>query len=277
MPVAVHGNHVQPQLLRLLVDEVGETGVDVAGGDRVDASEIAPLVGQRLGHVDAAGLRDVVRGLLLRVVGDQAGHGCGDDEGPGATLLEVRAYGFGAVGGAVQIRLDYAVPVLRGAVDDAAVGSCAGAKRGMLASVYTHSDHGYRAHNVLCDEGIDLSKVLDDVTDELLALRPLADVALVCLHLDAVLLREGLGVLLGTLVAGRVGDGEVGAHLGAAPGGLDTDAPGTGGAGDDDNLALEAEHVLQGVGLGNVDRHCGGCVGCAWLWKKEIGTVELEE
>lgn len=135
----------------------------------------------------------------------------------------------------------------------------------MLAFVYTLSDHVYRAHNVLCDEGIDLSKVLDDVTDELLALRPLADIALVCLDLDAVLLREGLGVLLGTLVAGRVGDGEVGAHLGAAAGGLDANTPGTGGAGDDDDLALEAEHVLQGLGLGDVDRHCGGCVGCAWL------------
>lgn len=49
-----------PELLDIFGHEVGETGVDVAGGDGVDAGEIAPLVGQRAGQVNAAGFGDIV-------------------------------------------------------------------------------------------------------------------------------------------------------------------------------------------------------------------------
>lgn len=94
---AVDGDHRVPQVLSLLVDEVGQTGVDVAGRDAVDTGKSAPLVGQRLGHVDAAGLGYVVAGLLLREVDNVAGHGGGDDERTGAALLEVRADGLGTV------------------------------------------------------------------------------------------------------------------------------------------------------------------------------------
>jgi hypothetical protein len=61
--VTTHGDHAVPEILSLLVDEVRETSVDVAGRDGVDASEVTPLVGKGSGEMDAASLRDVVRGL----------------------------------------------------------------------------------------------------------------------------------------------------------------------------------------------------------------------
>lgn len=52
-----------PQLLNILGNEVGETSVDVAGGDRVDTGKVAPFVGQGACQVDAAGFGDVIRCL----------------------------------------------------------------------------------------------------------------------------------------------------------------------------------------------------------------------
>lgn len=120
--VSRHGDHASPKLLGVVVDEVGQTSVDVAGRDGVDTGEVAPLVGERARHVDAASLGDVVGGLLLREVGDVAGHGGRDDEGAGALLLEVLADGLGAVGSAVEIDLDDMVPVGSRAVDDTSIG-----------------------------------------------------------------------------------------------------------------------------------------------------------
>ena len=236
LTVAAHGDHGEPEVLDLLVDKVGETGVDVAGGDGVDTGKVAPLVGEGAGHVDAAGLGDVVGGLLLGEVGDVAGHGGGDDEATGTALLEVRTDGLGAVEGTGQVGLDDLLPVLDGAVEDTAGGGAAG----------------------VGDEGVDLAKLLDHVVDEVLDALPATDVALVGLDLDTVLLGQLLGVLLTSLGAGGVGDGQVGAHLGTAAGGLDTHAAGTGGTGDDDDLALEAEEVLERVGLRNGNHDDGG-------------------
>lgn len=240
--VAVQGNHGVPQLLGLLGDEVGETGVNVAGRDGVDTGKVAPLVGERAGHVDAAGLGGVVGGLLLGEVGDVAGHGGGDDEGAGASLLEVVADGLGAVEGAVQVNVDDVVPGFDGAVEDARVGGGTG----------------------VGDEGVDLAEVLDDVLDELLAGLVLVDLELVGLGLDAVGLLEVGNVLLGALGAGSVGDGDGGAHLSAAAGGLDTHALRAGSAGDDDDLALHGHLVQEGLVLGGLlARHvgCGVCCG----------------
>ena len=236
--VAAQGDHGVPELLGLLGDEVGKTGVNVTGGDGVDTGEVAPLVGERAGHVDAAGLGDVVGGLLLGEVGDVAGHGSGDDEGAGASLLEVVANGLGAVEGAVQVDLDDVVPGLDGAVEDARVGGGAG----------------------VGNEGVDLAEVGNDVLDELLARLVLVDLALVGLGLDAVGLLEVLDVVLGALGAGSVGDGDVGAHLGAAASGLNTHALGAGSAGDDDDLALQGELVEERLMLGSLlAGHVCGC------------------
>jgi len=226
--VTAHGDHGVPELLGLLGDEVGETGVNVAGGDGVDTGEVAPLVGEGASHVDAAGLGDVVGGLLLGEVGDVAGHGGGDDEGAASALLEVVADGLGAVEGTVQVDLNNVVPGLDGAVEDARVGGGTG----------------------VGDEGIDLAEVGNDVLDELLAGLVAVDLALVGLGLDAVGLLELLDVLLSTLGAGGVGDGNGGAHLGAATSGLNTHALGAGSAGDDDDLALQGELVQEGLMLG---------------------------
>ena len=125
--VPPHGGHALPQVLGLLVDEVRQPRVDVAGGDAVDAGEVAPLVGEGAGEVDAAGLGDVVGGLLLREVDDVAGHGGGDDEGAAAALLEVLADGLGAVRRAVEVDVDHLVPGLLGALEEAAVSGGASA------------------------------------------------------------------------------------------------------------------------------------------------------
>lgn len=109
----------------------------------------------------------------------------------------------------------------------------------------------------LGDEAVNLAKVLDDLGHEVLDAVKVRHVELVNLDLDAVLLAELLCVLLGALLAGGVGDGDVGAHLGAAPRGLDAHAAGAGCAGDRDDLALEAEEVHEGLGLGNLLDHCG--------------------
>lgn len=178
--IAAHGDHAVPQLLHVLGDKVGETSVNVSRGDGVDTGEIAPLVGERLGHVDAAGLGDVVRGLLLGEVGNVAGHGRRDDQRAGAALLEVRTHGLGAVEGAVQVDVDDVVPGLDGAVQDTRVSGGTG----------------------VGDEGIDLTELLDDIGDELGAVLVLVDLALVGLDLDSVLFGELLCVLLTTLGAG---------------------------------------------------------------------------
>lgn len=125
-----------PQLLDALVDEVAQAGVDVAGRDGVDAGKVAPLVGQRPRHVDAAGLGHVVRRLLLREVGDVARHGRRDDQRPVALLLEHRPDRLGAVRRAVQVRVDHAVPLLLGPVDDAGVGCGAGTNNTENVSIF---------------------------------------------------------------------------------------------------------------------------------------------
>lgn len=224
-----------PQLLDVLSDEVGQTSVDVTGGDGVDASKVPPLVGKRAGHVDAASLCDVVRGLLLRVVGNVAGHGSSEDERARLALAEVQTNGTGAVEASGQVRLDDLVPLLNGGIEDTVVGRLAG----------------------VGDEDIDLAEVLDNVLDELLDVGVVVDLALVGLDLDAVLLAELLCVLLRARRARVVCDGEVGTELSAATGGLDSDTGGTGGSGDNDNLALEGQKVLEFSGFGDGSRHLG--------------------
>lgn len=204
LAIAIHGDHGEPQVLDLLVNEVGQTGVNVARRDAVDTGKVAPLVGERLGHMDAASLGDVVGGLLLGEVGDVARHGGCDNEATGATLLEVGADSLGTVEGTSQVGLNNLLPVLDGAVENSAVGSAAG----------------------VGDEGIDLAKLLNDVLDESLDALPLAHITLVGLDLDAVLLAQLLGVPLAALRSGSVGDGQVGAHLSAATSSLDAHSAG---------------------------------------------------
>lgn len=231
--VTAHGDHGVPELLGVLVDEVRKTGVNVSRGDGVDTGEVAPLVGERAGHVDAASLGDVVRGLLLREVGDVTGHGGGDDERTGLALLEVVADSLGAVCNTEEIGLD---DLLEGgdlAVENTRVGGLAG----------------------VGDEGVNLTEVGNDVLDELAAGLVVGDVELVGLGLDAVLLLESGGVLLTTLLTASVGQGDVTAHLGDTASGLDTHTTGTGGTSDNGDLALHGEQVQKLLALGNRDRH----------------------
>jgi len=129
---------------------------------------------------------------------------------------------------------------------------------------------------------INLSKLADDVLDKLLAALVGSDVEVEGLALDAVLLRDLLCVLLTTLLTSSVGDGDSGAHLGAAAGSLDTHTLGTGSAGDDDDFALEAEEVLQVLGIGDGDRHGGGGGGGgkSWWeleWEMLAGGLKVDE
>ena len=86
--VTAEGNHAVPQILNLLVNEVRETGVNVAGRDGVDAGEVAPFVGERACQVDAAGFGNVVGCLEERNdVSVGTLHGC-NCEG-GGTIIPV--------------------------------------------------------------------------------------------------------------------------------------------------------------------------------------------
>lgn len=84
-----------------------------------------------------------------------------------------------------------------------------------------------------------------------------ADVELVGLDLDAILLAQLLCVLLSALGTRGVCDGEVGAHLGASARGFDSHSPGAGSACDDDDLTLEGEHLQERICLWNWDHVCG--------------------
>lgn len=75
--------------------------------------------------MDAACLGDVVGGLLLREVGDMAGHGGGDHKATGAAFLEVVTDGFCAMEATSKIGLDDLVPIFHGAIEDTAIGSTA--------------------------------------------------------------------------------------------------------------------------------------------------------
>lgn len=146
--------------------------------------------------MDASGFGNVVRRLLLRIVGDETGHGCRDDQAPRLALAEVQADGSGAVCTPVQIRADDLVPIVDGGVQDAVVGGFAG----------------------VGDEDVDFSEVFDRVVDEGFDGFVVLDLALVGFAFDAVFLGELFGVLFAAGGAGGVGDGDVGAHFGAAAG-----------------------------------------------------------
>jgi hypothetical protein len=126
--VPAERDHALPQILRLLVDEVRQSSVNVSGRDAVNSREVAPLVGKRPCQVNTSCFSDVVGGLLLREVGNMARNGGRDDEAAVALLLEVGADRLGTVGGSVEIGVDDMVPVLLGGIEDAAVSRCAGTK-----------------------------------------------------------------------------------------------------------------------------------------------------
>jgi hypothetical protein len=199
--------------------------------------------------VDAASLCDVVRGLLLGVVGDVAGHGGSDDKGAGLALAEVQTDSTSAVVSTSQIGFNHLVPLLNSSIEDAVVGG------------FTR----------IGNEDIDLAKVLHNVFDKLLHIGIVADGALVGLDLDTVLLAELLCVLLGTGGAGVVGNSQVGAELCAAAGSFDPDSSWAGCSRYDDDLALEGEEVLELLGFGNFGWHLGSVV------EDELEIDKMEE
>ena len=144
--------------------------------------------------------------------------------------------GAGAVVGAGQVSIDDITPGLDRGVEDAIVG-CA-ARVG--------------------DEDIDAAEFLDDVGDQLLDVLVVGHIALVGFRLHTIFLFELLRILDAAFGAGGVGDGNVSAHFSAAAGCFSADACGTGSAGHDDDLAFEAEKLLQGVCFRRFDRHDGG-------------------
>lgn len=193
--------------------------------------------------MDAAGFGNVVGGLFLGVVGNVAGHGGRDDEGAGLALAEMVAYGFGAVECASQIGINDFLPRLHTCVQDSRISrpSC------------------------VSDEDVNFPKVFDDVVDELLYAFPVADLAFVGFAFDAELFGKVFGVVFAAFGTGGVGDGEVGTHFGAAAGGFNADTDGPGGTGYDDDFALEAEEVMDGVGFGDVNGHGDGIGGVSVL------------
>ena len=189
--------------------------------------------------MDATGLGNVVGGLFLRVVGNVAGHGGRDDEGAGFALAEMVAYGFGAVECAGQIGINDFLPRLHACIQNSCVSRLPR----------------------ISDEDVNFSEVSDDVLDKLLYVFPVANLAFVGFAFDAEFFGKGFGVVFAAFGTGGVGDGEVGTHFGTAAGGFDADTDGPGGTGYDDDFAFEAEEVMEGIGLGDVDGHGDGVGG----------------
>ena len=161
LPIAPHWNHALPQILGILINEVGKPSIDVARGDAIDTGKVTPLVCQRAGQVDAACLGDVVRCLFLRKVGNVARHGGGNDETASSTFLEVMANGLGAVEAAREIGLDDLVPVFDGAVKNATAGCTAGIGDKGINLMTRKSDADRYSH---CGRlPTYLAKVLDDL------------------------------------------------------------------------------------------------------------------
>ena len=75
--------------------------------------------------MNTASFGDVIRGLLLREVGNVAGHGGGNDKASSAAFFEVVADSLGTVEGTREISLDNLIPVFDRAIKDAAIGSAA--------------------------------------------------------------------------------------------------------------------------------------------------------
>ena len=123
--ITAQRDHTMPQLLNLLIHKVRQTRINITRRDAIDASEVPPLVRQRLGQMDTSCLGDIVRRLLLREIGNVAGHAGSDDEGAGLALAEMQPDGAGAVEGPVQIGIDDLVPRLDAGVQDAGVGRAA--------------------------------------------------------------------------------------------------------------------------------------------------------
>jgi hypothetical protein len=104
-----------------------------------------------------------------------------------------------------------------------------------------------RSPSSISDEGIDLSELLDNILHKLVDAITVANVELVCLNLDSILLAQFLRVLLSALRTRCVGDSEIGSHLSTAPGSFNTHTSRPRGARDDDDLAFEAEELQEGV------------------------------
>lgn len=166
-----------------------------------------------------------------------ATHTGGDDEAARLAFTEVQSHRAGTVVHTRQIRLDDLVPLADGGVEDTCIRGPAG----------------------VGDEDVNLAKVRDDVLDELLDLGVVAHVALVRLGLDAVAVGQVFGVLLAALRTGRVCDGHIGSHFGAAAGSFGADAGWAGRTGDNHHFSLEGEEVLEVGGFGDGDRHFERC------------------
>jgi hypothetical protein len=237
LTITTHRNHALPQILRLPVNEIAQPSIDITGRDRVNTGKVAPLVSQRARHVNAACLSDVVGGLFLGKVGDVSGHRGGDDEGSSSAFLEVVSDSLCAVEGTVQICLDDFIPLLNTSIQN--TGVC--------------------GTTSICDECIDFAELPDHFCDQLGDAVVVSDVELVRLGFYAVLGGQFGSILLAAFGAGGVCDGYVGTHFGTAAGGFNPHASGTRGAGHDDDLAFQAEQLLEGVGFGDWDRHdCTG-------------------
>ena len=186
--------------------------------------------------MDASGFGNVVGGLFLREVGNVAGHGGRDDEGAGLALAEMVAHGFSAVECTSQICINDFLPRLHACVQDPRISRLPR----------------------ISDEDVNFAKVSDDIFDELLDVFPVTDLAFVGFAFDTEFFGEFFRIGFAALGTGCVGDGEVGTHFGTAAGGFDANANGPGGTGHDDDFALEAEEVMDGIGFGDFDGHDDG-------------------
>ncbi|MDX6685138.1 MAG: hypothetical protein QOF86_1266 [Baekduia sp.] len=215
---------LQLEVLRRVL--VGHLGGEEAGGDRVDADALAarPLLGEVAGQAVEPRLAGAVRGLR-QARGGEAQHARDVDDA--AARLHDRRGGLGHPVGAVEVD-----------VDDAAE---------LLGRLARGGDRG--AHAGVVDEDVDAAQLADRGLDQRAGVLGLADVGGDGDRPAARGLHQRLRVLEAVGAAGA--QRYVGSRLGQRLGERDTQAGGR--AGDDGDLAVEAEGVQDGGqgGLGH--------------------------
>jgi hypothetical protein len=143
-------------------------------------------------------------------------HTSSNNKASGPPLLKMMSNRLRTMESSIQIRLNNFIPSLDRTIQDTRISGTTS----------------------ICDEGIDLAKLLDDVGDELLNAGVVADVELVGFGFHAVGLGELFGVLLAAFWARGIGYCDVGAHFCTAAGGFDAHASGTGCTGNLSHISV---------------------------------------
>lgn len=131
-----------------------------------------------------------------------ARHGRRNDKGSATLLLEMGADSLCAVGSAIQVDLNNLVPSGRSSINNTCVRSGSGTAINDISTPRLLGKiNSIWKFNILGNKGVNLAKVANDLVDAALNIIVVADVELVGLDLDTIVLHELLDVLIGALLS----------------------------------------------------------------------------